>query len=182
MTNQVLTTSPTGLAFVDYDEGLAMYGTVNRPGAAGHTLESSLGRAFRPLKNGYSSFYIQTMLPPGIGFETMNIATDTAYNFLQCAGTPERLTIEHARPNPEDPATWFDLTGPDEWPENVSDILGYADPAGTIADQVIPMSGNRAQYVHPTEVFTLDEVIDIYVHYFDHGYPPLDLHRRTVPL
>lgn len=178
------TRSPTGLRFVDQLERLPGWGTVNEAHRQVWPIENDLRKRLGRLDGTRQSFYILAMLPPDVDIDTMR-PRDTAFNFLQCAGSKDRLTLEHIHPrdwDPTDPATWFDRDNPDNVADNVRDILGHDTPPAGEPTERIPMSGGDHQTVHPTEVFTLEQAVTAFAHYFRHGAPPPDLHPRTVTL
>lgn len=174
MTHELMPTrSPTGFRFIDRNEALLGWGTVNEASSSYPVVRDFKKRIGR--MDGTSlSFYTLSMLPVDVDIETMRRSLDTGRNFLQCAVDAARLTIEHVRPRDRD--VWHDSEF-----ENVRDILAHGAPdVGKEPQEIILMSGDRKQVVYAEEVFAAGEAVDIFAHYYRHGFPPPRLHKRTV--
>ncbi|WP_296137108.1 hypothetical protein [uncultured Tessaracoccus sp.] len=91
---------------------------------------------------------------------------DFLTDYLQCAGTAERLTVELRTTHPDGTHT--------HW------TLGHATPTGT-ANEPIHWNGNTTT-VHPQEVWTAEQAAPLFEQYATHRTIPDHVHRRELDL
>ncbi len=118
--------------------------------------------ALSRLQEGGTHSYVLWHHPADEEFAHPDFLTD----YLQCAGTAERLTVELRTTHPDGTHT--------HW------TLGRATPTGTPSE---PIHWNdNTTTVHPEEVWTAEQAGPLFEQYATHRTIPDDVHRRELDL
>jgi hypothetical protein len=110
-------------------------------------------------------------IPDGVPFDRVDV--DAVGEYLQCAGSAQRMTVEMRHVDDSGVAHHVVIGRP-----------GPADGDGAARDdpdEVVPWDGHEAR-VHPHEVFDAAEAGELFVSYYETGDVPASYARRPIEL
>lgn len=116
-------------------------------------------------------------IPRDVPFDMVD--PDTVEEYLQCAGSAERMTVEIRRL--VDGVARQEVIGRPGGTGGEPGAPGADKPVAAEPDVAIPWNGYEAR-VYPNEVFDSEEAAHLFISYYDTGDVPSSYARRTLTL